>query len=527
MSISQFTKSLIDETQRISTEAVQDEGDFIEVSKTVSFFAIAYEKIRNVIEFKDDHIIRRNAINRIVRRRLAFNPSLTNESLSIAKEIVWAGYVSTNRIPEQKIDRLDKIIRWYIGLRDEIVKAQTSTRRSYYVHFVYDLLVSQIEELFAEKEFSIRKFFTFYIYQVLNPQIEIQGLDESEKNLYFYIATEKVLLKSDVPYLRFHLMKLISEQLLRVSPESFDENIEQFKRAFSYIDSKIEQPINQKVIQYLRNQRPAFLIFQEFIMRHQGKLAEIMDNPEKFKGSIEAICRDKYENAKEKLRRAGFRSIIYIFLTKMMFVLAAEYPLMLRLGEEIDYMTLGINALFPVLLMVAFVALVEVPDDENTARIYEKIKAFVYGEKMQIAVFRDRKKAKRGFIAQVLFWLFYVVTFGTTFYSIDIILDMLNFQLMSKVIFFFFVTAVCFFGYRVRQIAVEYIIKEKDSVLTPVFDFFMIPLVSVGKWLSSEISKINVLIFVFDFLIEAPFKVLFEVIEEWIGFLKHRKQEML
>ena len=160
MSISQFTKSLIDETQRISTEAVQDEGDFIEVSKTVSFFAIAYEKIRNVIEFKDDHIIRRNAINRIVRRRLAFNPSLTNESLSIAKEIVWAGYVSTNRIPEQKIDRLDKIIRWYIGLRDEIVKAQTSTRRAYYVQFVYDLLVSQIEELFAEKEFSIRKFFT-------------------------------------------------------------------------------------------------------------------------------------------------------------------------------------------------------------------------------------------------------------------------------------------------------------------------------------------------------------------------------
>ena len=64
-------------------------------------------------------------------------------------------------------------------------------------------------------------------------------------------------------------------------------------------------------------------------------------------------------------------------------------------------------------------------------------------------------------------------------------------------------------------------------MLTPVYDFFMIPLVSVGKWLSSEISKINVLIFIFDFLIEAPFKVLFEVIEEWISFLKRRKEEMV
>lgn len=527
MSISQFTQSLVEETQRINAQAVQDEGDFIEISKTVSFFAIAYEKLRNVIEFKDEHIIRRNAISRILRRRLAFNPSLTNESLSIAKEIVWAGYVTSNRIPEQKIDRLDKIIRWYIGLRDQITKAQSSGRRAHLIQFIYDLMVSQIEELFAEKEFSIRKFFTFYIYQVLNPQIEIQGLDESEKNLYFYIAVEKMLLKSDTPYLRFHLMKLLSEQLLRVSPETFSENIEQFKKAFSYIDAKIEQPINRKVMQYLRNQRPAFLILQEFIMRSPEKLTEVMGDPAKFKGSIESICRDKYENAKEKLRRAGFRSIIYIFLTKMVFVLAAEYPLMLRLGEEIDFLSLGINALFPVLLMVLFVSLVEVPDDENTARIYEKIKAFVYGEKLTPAVFRERKKAARGFIAQLLFWLFYVVTFGTTFYLINVLLDMLNFQLMSKVIFFFFVTAVCFFGYRVRQIAKEYIIKEKDSILTPVYDFFMIPLVSVGKWLSSEISKINILIFVFDFLIEAPFKVLFEVIEEWISFLKRRKEEMV
>lgn len=527
MVLSQFTRSLIEETQRISTQSVQDEGDFIEVSKTVSFFAIAYEKLRNVIEFKDEHIIRRNAINRILRRRLAFNPSLTNEALSIAKEIVWAGYVPTNRIPEQKIDRLDKIIGWYIRLRDEVVKAQSSERRKLWAQFVFDLLVCQVEELFAEKEFTIRKFFTFYIYQVLNPQIDIQGLDESEKNLYFYIATEKILLKSDTAYLRYHLMKLLSEKLLQESPDTFGEHIEEFKRAFLYIDSKIEQPINRKVLQYLRNQRPAFLILQEFILLHQGKLVDIMSDQAKFKGSIEAICRDKYENAKEKLRRAGFRSIIYIFLTKMLFVLAAEYPLMLRLGEKIDYFTLGINALFPVLLMVLFVGLVDVPDDENTVRIYEKIRAFVYGEQLTPAVFKERKKAKKSLVAQLLFWSFYVVTFGTTFYTIDALLTMLNFQPMSKMIFFFFVTAVCFFGYRVRQIAKEYIIKEKDSVLTPVFDFFMIPLISVGKWLSSEISKINVLIFVFDFLIEAPFKVLFEVIEEWIGFLKNRKEDIV
>jgi hypothetical protein len=104
---------------------------------------------------------------------------------------------------------------------------------------------------------------------------------------------------------------------------------------------------------------------------------------------------------------------------------------------------------------------------------------------------------------------------------------LLSFPLTSKVIFFFFITAVSFFGYRITQISKEYVVKEKESVLTPVIDFFMMPLVSVGKWLSSEISKINVLLFVFDFLIEAPFKVLFEVIEEWISFIRKRKEDII
>ena len=73
----------------------------------------------------------------------------------------------------------------------------------------------------------------------------------------------------------------------------------------------------------------------------------------------------------------------------------------------------------------------------------------------------------------------------------------------------------------------EYVIKEKESIFMPIVDFFMMPLVSVGKWMSSEIAKINVLLLVFDFLIEAPFKVLFEVIEEWISFIKRRKEDII
>ena len=94
-------------------------------------------------------------------------------------------------------------------------------------------------------------------------------------------------------------------------------------------------------------------------------------------------------------------------------------------------------------------------------------------------------------------------------------------------VFVFFLTLVTFFGYRIRQIAREYLVEDKEGILSPIVDFFMLPLLRVGQWLSGEIAKINLFIFIFDFVIEAPFKAIFEVVEEWIRFVKIKKDEMV
>jgi hypothetical protein len=91
----------------------------------------------------------------------------------------------------------------------------------------------------------------------------------------------------------------------------------------------------------------------------------------------------------------------------------------------------------------------------------------------------------------------------------------------------FFISVVTFFSYRITQTAKEYTIDEKPGIFTPIVDFFFIPVLSVGKFLSSEIGKLNVFILLFDFLIEAPFKLIFEIIEEWINFVKARKDDIV
>ena len=77
-----------------------------------------------------------------------------------------------------------------------------------------------------------------------------------------------------------------------------------------------------------------------------------------------------------------------------------------------------------------------------------------------------------------------------------------------------------------KSVINEYKLVEKENVLSPVIDFFFMPMLSIGKFLSTEVARFNFFILLFDFIIEAPFKLIIEVVEEWISFVKARKEEI-
>ncbi|MFQ6611218.1 MAG: hypothetical protein ACE5D7_10550, partial [Fidelibacterota bacterium] len=64
------------------------------------------------------------------------------------------------------------------------------------------------------------------------------------------------------------------------------------------------------------------------------------------------------------------------------------------------------------------------------------------------------------------------------------------------------------------------------NLLTLIIHFFTLPIIQLGKWLSVNIAKINVFVFILDFLIEAPFKVVIQLIEDAVGYLKEKKEEI-
>ena len=92
----------------------------------------------------------------------------------------------------------------------------------------------------------------------------------------------------------------------------------------------------------------------------------------------------------------------------------------------------------------------------------------------------------------------------------------------------FLFSVVSFFNALVRQPIRELLVaREKEGILGVVIDTLSIPFVRIGKWMSTNFSRVNVFIFLFDVVIEAPFKVVMRFIQEWAGFIRRKKEEMI
>ena len=92
----------------------------------------------------------------------------------------------------------------------------------------------------------------------------------------------------------------------------------------------------------------------------------------------------------------------------------------------------------------------------------------------------------------------------------------------------FFLAFVSFFSIVVtKDVKNLIIVQKRDSFFGFLIDLFYMPIIAVGKWLSGKASKLNFFVFIFDFIIEAPFKVLLDIAEDWTRYVRERKDNML
>ena len=529
IAISKYTKALIKSWKNPPTDRMSSVVK-ISVSQTVSFAAFLYEKMRNAVEFREEHLIRRAAVERMIKRRLILNENGRNLAEPLIKELLWASYYENNTIGEEKIGEIQTIIDKYFFIRNELTAGRHSGEQEKISNFILNVLASEIEENLASP--FRQEAFNNYVYQILRPYIA-QFNGQEERDIQIYIAVERTLAHSDDSLIRYHLLKLMIPEIVNLTWQSSDIILPKLYDAYLRIEKDINHPLKDKIRNTIKKQIPPFLILRDIFEQNTVNIEKVIISEDNLKYKVDEVCRKRYDESRGRLSRTAVRSFIYILLTKVIFAFLLEIPYDLYVANSIQYLPIAINVVVPPVLMTLIILTVSVPGDDNTRKIYQLIRGIVDNDPDTPAVASKgisitKKSKTRGFIFTTLFSLIYLLTYFISFGSIIYLLTLGHFNPVSQGIFIFFVTLVTFFAYRVIQITQEYQVVSHEGFFSTLSDFFFLPIIRVGQWLSGEVlQRFNVFIFVFDFIIEMPFKAIVEVLEEWVKFVRLKKEEII
>jgi len=489
----------------------------IKTSAAASTLAVVYEAARNAVEFRSDHLIRQAAIVRILRRRLFLGQSSERLAPILIKELIWARYLKDDFVATSKINDIELIIDRY-----EVAFSLTKDRDL--GEWLLDLAGCEIEESLVFNPYP--QLLINFVSGSMQSRIKIFGVeDERIRDIQVYIATERVFAKNSEIFITYHLLKaMLPEWFGKKSGgvAAFFPTLLSIKKE---IDRDLAYPLAPDVRREVTKVIAPFNVIREMVVRDPENFEKNVADKEAFGLLAKEMLEELYKENRGRLMRASTRSIIYIFLTKMVFGLSLELPFDIFVGK-INYVALGINLIFPPTLMFLLNVGIRIPGNENTKRILEKVDEYLYGKDApRVVEIGKRQKAKNVF--ERIFLGIYSILFVGVFVFVIWLLNLLHFNPVSQAIFLFFLSVVSFFAYRVRSISRDYVYQEERAgFFSSLVDFLFLPVVKVGQWLSVQISRLNLLGFIFDFIIEAPLKAFLEVIEEWVRFVRVKKEEI-
>ena len=518
--LSKLTNLLISSFEREEIKNQTKNG--MNVSRFVSEIATWYEKFRNAMDYREEEVVRRAAIERILKRRLLFGGTGEKIAAPLMRELLWARYFPDASISEEEVKKVATTIDLYLELREQLAVRQHDIKISVDT-LIYQLLSSHLE-IMLNKNKDI-ELISNYIFHVLRDEIQIKDDTEETRDIQVFIAVRRAFAKDDIAFLRFHLFE---QYFGRLTEDNVDKIASNFVKGYKELEGQINYPLKDRIISYVKKQLPPFLIFGEVLRKQRQNIRGLISNSEEFRKTIFEQADARYKTISSKVRTAIIRSVIFILLTKFIFAFTVEATYDNIFLGYIAWNSLAINIAAPPLLMVIASLFIRTPDRKNSERIYDRITALLFTDNphldrpLALYIKPDKRHPILNFIFSALWLGAFIFSFGFMIY----ILNRLEFSIASQGIFIFFIAIISFFAYRISQTAHSYTIPARQSFFSPLMDFFFMPIIRVGRRFSEGLSQINIFLYVFDYLIETPFKEVFGFLEQWFFFLQTKREEM-
>ena len=494
----------------------------ISVSETISTAASLYEKLRNVLEYEEEHLLRRNAIRRVLKRRLAENTDAHALAKDLMTELIWARYLPNGVVPVSVLLSIADVLVKYNPLVNAVNTAHDPT---YAYAWILDIMANEVESKVAPptREDALASF----MFRVIAEHIEWQkgSVPESERELQLYLAVYRTLLKADIARLRSRVFFLYHPEWKKDLSEAQAEAIAgQLDAVIASIDNQVKHPIAEQLSRQVGRYSVLFNVLFDVVAKAPDAFLGIAADSHGLDASVKQAATERIKTFAGRKRNRVLRAIIFLFFTKMLLALAIELPYDLLISHTTSFLPLAVNIIFPPFLLAA-IALTSGVSQKQVKEIQKGVRAIVYHSGELKLIFRVKKPWGQGTMA-VIFGIFYVATFLFTYGAIGSLLIALGFNAISTGIFLLFLSLVTFFGIRIRQSSKEVIVpSSKTSLVGSLIDVFTLPILRAGRWISLRTPRINVFLFFMDFIIEAPFKMAIEVVESWLAFVREKKEE--
>lgn len=489
------------------------QGQKIHVAGAGGTISSAYEQLRNAAEYAEEHLLLQRAIRRFYVRNFSFqikkvSPNVADE---LIVELTQAGYIKNDSVAT---DTSEEILSLVIALYDlywQLIEAKVPAKQAQ--TWILDAMSIQTEQIINDPTplMAFSHFAHSHFSQLVEPHL-YEGADQIDYTNILYIAVQRALLKVDYANSRVALMRLYGIG---------SDHVEAFRTFNQKFDQLTEATFTKKITSFVsKNGAPLRIIKATFF---DGDPKLDLNDRGKTLSLVERKINQQYKEVRSKLNRGVIKSIVFLFITKVLIGLAIEVPYDLLITGSIIVVPLLINLFFPIIYMAFTRITLKLPGKANTEAIKGYIDHMLYaGESEQGYKYlaASTTGAQRSVAFNVLYGLMFVIAFGWVSYE----LYHLGFNMLQGIIFFVFVSTASFLAFRLSLMVKELEqVTTYQGLLTTARDFLYTPFILVGQWLSEKYARINIVGLFLDMIIELPLKTLLRLIRQWTAFLNAKR----
>lgn len=530
--LSQQTQRLIQQYQ-LWRQSLQSKNGMptIHVDEVASAVASFYEKIRGVVDWKEEHLFRRAAIERALKRRLLLQKTGEEAAEPFLLELIRGGHFPNDKIEEAKINEVKDVLNKYIFIIENNPSSKNEDPDIHLYNWILGIAACEIEEIISPsiREKSLIEYMgesMKKVIQVKESKFNAKKLTEEEKDIQIYIACQRALFKLDKPIISYYFLRNKYPSWSALSDYQLKEVAGNIFSIWNNVEKELNHPLADKFYKICERVDTAFLIMGDVLSEKSSEAQKILADPARLENLIREAYQKRLSKLKGRLSRAALYSTISIFISKMLIAFVLEVPFDKYILGQFNYKNLGLNIFIPPLLMVFLVLTVKPPEKENLNKVVLEVMKIAY-EKEEKEIYQIKLPGKKRIILHSVIIILYVLTFLVSFGAIVYGLKRLNFSILSMIIFLVFFSLISFAGLKIRERAKELqIVDEKSGFFAFLIDIFSLPLVQMGKWLSNQWMKYNVAVALMSALIDMPFHLFTEFLEQWRNFLKEKREEI-